>query len=86
MDDYCFGGYAKVNAQLVNFMNTFKEITAIPLDPIYTGKMMFGIIDLIKKGMIKEKSSILMHSYRWTSGYYWNEYYVLKKKNLPLIK
>lgn len=85
LDDYCFGGYAKVNTQLISFINSFKETTAIPLDPIYTGKMMFGIIDLIKKGLIQEKSSILcIHTGGLQGIAGMNN--VLKKKNLPLIK
>ncbi len=46
--DYHFGGYAKVNEELITFINIFKQETGIPLDPIYTGKMLFGIVDLIK--------------------------------------
>ena len=59
IDDYCFGGYAKIDLKLIRFINTFNEKTGIPLDPIYTGKMLYGIFDLIKKGEIKENSSIL---------------------------
>jgi len=59
IDDYCFGGYAKIDLELIRFINMFYEKTSIPLDPIYTGKMLYGIIDLIKKGEIKENSSIL---------------------------
>ena len=44
MDAYCFGGYAKIDSELVRFMNEFNKITGIPLDPVYTGKMMFGIL------------------------------------------
>ncbi|MEX5591151.1 1-aminocyclopropane-1-carboxylate deaminase/D-cysteine desulfhydrase, partial [Pseudomonas urmiensis] len=36
--DYHFGGYGKVNAVLVDFINRFLEKTKIPLDPVYTGK------------------------------------------------
>ena len=57
--DYHFGGYAKYNEELIDFINTFKEETGVLLDPIYTGKMMFGIIDLIKKDNFSEGSSIL---------------------------
>ncbi|MEN8187364.1 MAG: pyridoxal-phosphate dependent enzyme [Bacteroidota bacterium] len=57
--DYNFGGFGKVNKELINFINSFKEETGIPLDPIYTGKMMFGIVDLIKKGFFKEGTKIL---------------------------
>ncbi len=58
-DTYCFGGYAKINAHLIHFINKFKDETQIPLDPIYTGKMMFGISDMLKTGKIPENSCIL---------------------------
>jgi 1-aminocyclopropane-1-carboxylate deaminase/D-cysteine desulfhydrase-like pyridoxal-dependent ACC family enzyme len=45
--DYHFGGYAKLKPELLEFINGFTERTGIPLDPIYTGKMMFGIYDVI---------------------------------------
>jgi 1-aminocyclopropane-1-carboxylate deaminase len=57
--DYHFGGYAKVNDELVAFVNQFKRLHDIPLDPIYTGKMMFGIYDLIEKGYFPKQSKIL---------------------------
>ena len=56
---YHFGGYAKSNSDLIAFINQFKEETNIQLDPIYTGKMMFGIVDLIKKNYFSENSTIL---------------------------
>ncbi|HIC32729.1 MAG TPA: 1-aminocyclopropane-1-carboxylate deaminase/D-cysteine desulfhydrase [Flavobacteriaceae bacterium] len=57
--DYHFGGYGKINDSLIAFINKFKTETDIPLDPIYTGKMMFGIFDLIEKGYFKPSSKIL---------------------------
>ena len=59
MTDYHFGGFGKVNSELITFINNFKVETNIPLDPIYTGKMMFGIIDLIKKRYFKKGTKIL---------------------------
>ncbi|WP_149304930.1 1-aminocyclopropane-1-carboxylate deaminase/D-cysteine desulfhydrase [Pareuzebyella sediminis] len=59
VNDYHFGGYAKVDVGLVEFMNNFFSETQIPLDPIYTGKMMFGIIDLIKKDFFPSNTKIL---------------------------
>lgn len=59
IDNYHFGGYAKVSEELINFINSFKETTSIPLDPIYTAKMMFGILDLIQKDYFKPNISIL---------------------------
>jgi 1-aminocyclopropane-1-carboxylate deaminase len=59
INDYHFGGYAKVNEELVNFINNFKFETSIPLDPIYTGKMMFGLLDLIRQGRFERGTKIL---------------------------
>ncbi len=57
--DYHFGGYGKVSDELVEFINDFKSKYQIPLDPIYTGKMMYGIFDLIKKEYFPENAKIL---------------------------
>jgi len=57
--DYHFGGYAKISKELVDFMVDFRKHYQILLDPIYTGKMMFGIADLLKQGFFRENSRIL---------------------------
>lgn len=57
--DYHFGGYAKINKELISFINQFKADYGIPLDPVYTGKMMFGIFDLINKDYFSKGSKIL---------------------------
>lgn len=57
--EYHFGGYGKVTNELIEFMNSFYLEHAIPLDPIYTGKMMFGIFDLIQNSYFPPKSKIL---------------------------
>ena len=56
---YHFAGYGKYNDELIGFINKFKEQTEIPLDPIYTGKMLFGILDLIEKNYFEKGSKIL---------------------------
>ncbi|WP_188049541.1 1-aminocyclopropane-1-carboxylate deaminase/D-cysteine desulfhydrase [Flavobacterium sp. GP15] len=60
INDYHFGGYGKINNELVQFINDFYLQTKIPLDPIYTGKMVFGVIDLIKKNYFPNNSKILL--------------------------
>ena len=61
--EYHFGGYAKFAPELIDFINTFKAKTAIPLDPIYTGKMMYGIYDLDKKNYFgKGKTIVAVHT------------------------
>lgn len=57
--DYHFGGYGKVTDELINFINTFYLEHQISLDPIYTGKMMFGIINLIQNNYFPPNSKIL---------------------------
>ena len=57
--DYHFGGYAKTKPELISFINQFHEDHQIVLDPIYNGKGMFGIIDLIKNGYFPEGSKIV---------------------------
>ena len=58
-EDYHFGGYAKVNSKLINFMNEFKSTYNIPLDPVYTAKMMYGIFDGIRSGEIPKTAKVL---------------------------
>ena len=57
--DYHFGGYAKFNKELIDFVIRFTSLTQIPIEPIYTGKMLFGIYDLISKGFFKEGTKIV---------------------------
>ncbi len=57
--DYHFGGYAKVKRDLINFMNSFKAKHNITLDPVYTGKMLFGLWDLIEKDYFRPGSTII---------------------------
>ena len=59
INTYVGSGYAKVNEKLVKFINEFNIIHDIPLDAIYTGKMMMGILDLVAKDYFPRGSSIL---------------------------
>jgi 1-aminocyclopropane-1-carboxylate deaminase len=58
-EDYHFGGYAKNQTELTGFINWFAQTNHVPLDFIYTGKMMFGIYDLIGKGFFKKGETIV---------------------------
>ena len=57
--EYHFGGYAKYNEELIDFINKFKIETGVLVDPIYTGKMVFGILDLIQKDYFDKGTKIL---------------------------
>ena len=82
--DYHFGGYAKVDQPLIDFINLFKEKTGVPLDPIYTGKMLFGIFDLVKKDVFTPGTQILAIHTGGLQGIKGMSR-ILKKKNLPLL-
>ncbi|QXP57183.1 1-aminocyclopropane-1-carboxylate deaminase/D-cysteine desulfhydrase [Cellulophaga sp. HaHa_2_95] len=83
--NYNFGGYGKISEELIVFINDFKKKTAIPLDPIYTGKMMFGVVDMIAKNHFKEGTKILaIHTGGLQGITGMNK--VLKNKNLPLLE
>ncbi len=58
--DYHFGGYAKVNKELIDFINNFKKEYNIPLDPVYTGKLFYGVFDLIAKDYFREGTTLLL--------------------------
>jgi 1-aminocyclopropane-1-carboxylate deaminase len=57
--DYHFGGFAKTNALLMAFIEDFEYKTGIPLEPVYTGKMMYALYDLITKHTFKPGRRII---------------------------
>lgn len=57
--NFHFGGYAKVTAELIRFINQFKHDYGVLLDPVYTGKMLFGILKLIDTDYFPKNTCIL---------------------------
>lgn len=57
--NYHFGGYAKIQKELVSFMDEFEMKYNIPLEPIYTAKLFFGLFDLIKKDYFPRGTKIV---------------------------
>jgi 1-aminocyclopropane-1-carboxylate deaminase len=53
------GGYAKTDAELVDFIKAFASNTGILLDPIYTGKMMLAIKSLAEEGYFSKGAKVL---------------------------
>ncbi|WP_347453033.1 pyridoxal-phosphate dependent enzyme [Acinetobacter thermotolerans] len=60
IDDYCCGGYAKTTSELLQFIQDFEAEHGIPLEQVYTGKMLMGLTDLIQKGHFPAGSKILV--------------------------
>ncbi len=57
--DYHFGGYAKISPELIEFKKEFELVNNIELDYLYTSKMMYGIMDLVKKKFFKPYSTVI---------------------------
>lgn len=57
--DYHFGGYGKETDELTRFIDDFEQKMRIPLEQVYTGKMMYGLVDLIRKGYFRRGDVIV---------------------------
>lgn len=64
LTDYHFGGYAKTTPDLLAFKSEFEQQFAIPLDPVYTVKMVAAFYDQLQKGQIKAGSKVVL----WHTG------------------
>ncbi|MFT6926606.1 MAG: 1-aminocyclopropane-1-carboxylate deaminase [Psychromonas sp.] len=64
-DNWCLqtefhhGGYAKVPVELKHFCEQFSRQTGIPVEPIYTGKMFYGLFKLIEQGYFNRGENIV---------------------------
>jgi len=56
---YHFGGYAKTTKPLLAFIAAMETEHALPLDCVYTGKLMWGIWDCVREGKFKRGTTIL---------------------------
>jgi 1-aminocyclopropane-1-carboxylate deaminase len=56
--DYHFGGYAKTPVELLDFMAEMEAHYDLPLEPIYTAKLLYGVLDMAKKGRFPTGSRI----------------------------
>lgn len=59
MFDYHFGGYAKVNGTLIDFIKRFKKQHNIQLEPVYTAKMLYGLYDMIQQDYFEPGARII---------------------------
>ncbi|MBD2292940.1 1-aminocyclopropane-1-carboxylate deaminase/D-cysteine desulfhydrase [Anabaena sphaerica FACHB-251] len=60
--DYHFGGYAKFNQELIMFCQKFTQEHNIPLDYVYTGKMFYGVMNLLQQGFFQPGRLLLIHT------------------------
>jgi len=57
--DYVGKGYSLPTAGMVEAVQMVSRLEAILLDPVYTGKTMAGLIDLVRKGFFKKEENLL---------------------------
>jgi 1-aminocyclopropane-1-carboxylate deaminase len=58
--DFHFGGYAKINSELIEFIQRFQKISSIPIEPIYMGKLLYGVYNLILNQYFNSGMKILV--------------------------
>ena len=79
------GRYGKITGETITFINDFYDKYEIPLDPIYTGKMMRNLFQLIEENYFSENAKILAFHTGGVQGILGaNE--LLKKQKKELIK
>lgn len=79
LHDYHCGGFARSNAQLRDFILEFENVHRVPLEPVYTGKMLFAIHQLLQSGELDSATPVLaIHTgglqgrrgYNWLASVY----------------
>lgn len=58
-DEYVGPGYALPSKEMVDAVNVLAKTEGILLDPVYSGKTMAGLIDLVRKGYFKKEDNVL---------------------------
>lgn len=58
--DYHFGGFAKIHPRLTAFISDIYQQYNLLLDPVYTGKMLYGLAEFIHQGRIPSGAKVLM--------------------------
>jgi len=58
-DDYVGPGYSLPTAGMVEAVKMLARTEAVLLDPVYTGKAMAGLIDLVRKGFFKKGENVV---------------------------
>lgn len=76
-----FGGYAKLDSSLLDFILAWLDNTGILLDPIYTSKMCMRLMQQIESGEFKSGSTITMIHSGGLQGWYGMEKQVNKLSN-----
>lgn len=58
-DDYVMEGYGILTQEIADAIKVVARTEGILLDPVYTGKTMAGLMDLISKGFFKRDDGVI---------------------------
>ncbi len=61
LHDYHFGGYAKFNSELIDFMHDINSQYNIPTDVLYTSKLLYAAVDLLRQDYFKADSTVCIY-------------------------
>lgn len=62
-DESLHGGFGRVSEELLEFLGALKALNpSIPLDPIYTSKMVFKVNQLVEQGRWSHKKTLFIHT------------------------
>jgi 1-aminocyclopropane-1-carboxylate deaminase len=56
---FAFGGYGKTSPALDHFISEQKQMNGLPLDRVYTAKMVWGIFQMIGEGYFERGATVL---------------------------
>jgi 1-aminocyclopropane-1-carboxylate deaminase/D-cysteine desulfhydrase-like pyridoxal-dependent ACC family enzyme len=59
LNGYHFGGYARYTPELIDFMNTCWKKFNLPLDFVYTAKMLYAVFEEARRGAFPEGSRVI---------------------------
>lgn len=62
LDDFHFGGYGKYTQELLEFIRVIFKETGLKLDPVYTGKAFFALVDMVQRGELDGKTVVFIHT------------------------
>ena len=63
-DDYVGPGYSLPTREMAEAVRTFARVEGILLDPVYTGRAFYGMLDCMTEKKIKPNSNVLF----WHTG------------------
>ena len=78
LDDYLGEGYGIVNQDIAEAIRLVANKEGIFLDPVYTGKAMVALLDLVKKGTFRKDENVVFFHTGGTAALFPNKHTLLK--------